>query len=96
MLCLSWAQLGAKLLPKGPKLRHSGPDWGFHEHHRSIWVPLGLVFLLLLLLLLLFIVIIIITTIIIIIMSSIISHVLITLKKQLSILIFVSGWFGVI
>ena len=34
MLCLHWAQLGAKLSPKGPKLRH-------FLHLGSIWIDLG-------------------------------------------------------
>ena len=34
MLCLYWAQLGAKLSPEGPKLRH-------FLHLGSIWIDLG-------------------------------------------------------
>ena len=35
MLCLRWAQLGAKLPPRGPKLRHFGRDLDFHVRHMA-------------------------------------------------------------
>ena len=41
-LCLRWAQLGAKLLPKGPKLHRVEHDLDLHVHHMaSIWKPSG-------------------------------------------------------
>ena len=42
MLCLRWAQLGAKLSTKGAKLRHVSADLGLHVHRvASIWNPSG-------------------------------------------------------
>ena len=42
MLCLRWAQLGAKLPRNSSKLSHVGPDLDLHVHHMaSIWGPSG-------------------------------------------------------
>ena len=42
MFFLCWAQLGAKLSPKGAKLRHVRTELGFHVHQMAtIWNPSG-------------------------------------------------------